>query len=193
MVHERPAPRRACETLARLARLVLDVLALGGTSRTWLAWGARTGENRLGRAEMTIAVLGGTGPEGLGLAARLAAAGHEVVVGSRLTERAVAAAATLGPEVPAGRVRGAVNCDAAEAAEILVVAVPLKGLGDLFAACATAVEGKIVLEVVNALRVEAGVFRAVHPEEGSVGARIAARVPSARVVSGLKHVSAANL
>ena len=142
---------------------------------------------------MTIAVLGGTGPEGLGLAARLAAAGHEVVVGSRLTERAVAAAATLGPEVPAGRVRGAVNCDAAEAAEILVVAVPLKGLGDLFAACATAVEGKIVLEVVNALRVEAGVFRAVHPEEGSVGARIAARVPSARVVSGLKHVSAANL
>jgi NADPH-dependent F420 reductase len=140
-----------------------------------------------------IAVLGGTGPEGLGIAARLAAAGEEVIVGSRLASRATEAATVLAREVPGGRVSGAPNADAAAAAGIAFVAVPLGGVGGILDECAAYLGGKIVVEVVNAVRAERGQFGAVETAEGLVARRIATRVPSARIVSALKHVSAANL
>jgi len=140
-----------------------------------------------------IAVLGGTGPEGLGIAARLAAAGEEVIVGSRLASRATEAAAILAREVPGGQVSGAPNPDAAAAAGIAFVAVPLTGVGALLDDSAAYLGGKIVVEVVNAVRAERGQFSAVETAEGLVARRIATRVPSARIVSALKHVSAANL
>jgi len=77
---------------------------------------------------MTIAVLGGTGPEGLGIAARLLAAGDDVIIGSRVAERAAAAAATLAAEVPGSRVHGARNPEAASAAELVIVAVATVGV-----------------------------------------------------------------
>src|SRR5262245_31544245 len=70
---------------------------------------------------MIIAVLGGTGPEGLGVSTRLAAAGDDVVIGSRSAERAQQAAATLGARFPAAHVRGDANCAAAASAELVVV------------------------------------------------------------------------
>jgi len=142
---------------------------------------------------MTIAVLGGTGAEGLGISARLAVAGEEVIVGSRVPSRARDAATRLAAEVPAARVRGAVNCDAAEAADIVVVAVPFAGVDELLDTCAAALNDKVVLDVVNPLRLARGVFQAVPVADGSVGAHLRARAPAARVVSGLKHESAANL
>lgn len=142
---------------------------------------------------MIVAVLGGTGPEGLGIAARVAAAGGEVVVGSRTLERAAAAAATLVSERPASRISGLSNPEAAAAAALVVVAVPFAGVDGLLDQCAAVLGGRIVLDVVNPLRLERGVFHVVAVSGGSVGARIQARVPSARVVSGLKHESAANL
>ena len=142
---------------------------------------------------MTIAVLGGTGAEGLGISARLAVAGEEVIIGSRDPRRAAQAAATLAAELPGARVRSAVNCDAATAAGIVVLAVPFGGVEELLGSCASALDGKVVLEVVNPLRVARGVFGVVQVPEGSVGAHVRARAPAARVVSGLKHVSAASL
>lgn len=142
---------------------------------------------------MTIAVLGGTGAEGLGLSARLAVAGEDVIVGSREARRAADAAATLAAELPGARVRGAPNCDAATAAQMIVLAVPFAGLDELLDTCASALDGKVVLEVVNPLRVERGVFQAVPVAEGSVAAHVRARATTARVVSGLKHESAASL
>jgi hypothetical protein len=141
---------------------------------------------------MTIAVLGGTGPEGLGIAARLLAAGEEVVIGSRVLERATAAATTLAAEMPGGRARGALNPDAAAGADLVVVAVPAAGVDAVLAECAATLAGTIVLDVVNALHVRGGVFRAAAEGE-SAALRIQARVPTARVVSGLKHESAAAL
>ena len=142
---------------------------------------------------MKIAVLGGTGPEGLGIAARLAAAGEEVVIGSRDPARAASAATTIASEVAGARVHGARNCDAAAAGEAVVVAIPAGGIDGLLQECAQALDSKVVLEVVNAIRVEHGVFRVAHTAGDGVAARIAARVPGARVVSGLKHESAAQL
>jgi hypothetical protein len=142
---------------------------------------------------MTIAVLGGTGPEGLGIAARAAAAGQEVVIGSRLAERAAAAAATLAGEVPGGRIRGARNPEAAAAADLVVLAVPAAGVDGVLEECAAALAGKIVLDVVNALRVERGVFRVAEQPDGPTAERVRRRVPTARVVSGLRHESASQL
>jgi hypothetical protein len=140
-----------------------------------------------------IAVLGGTGPEGLGIAARLAAAGEEVIVGSRQAARATEAAAMLAREVPGARLRGAANPEAAAAAGIVFVAVPLAGVDAILDECAASLDGKIVVEVVNALRPVDGLLRAIETPDGLVARRIATRVPSARVVSGFKHASAANL
>ena len=73
-----------------------------------------------------IAVLGGTGAEGSGLALRWTAKGHEVILGSRSAERAAATAAQLAAKAGAGaRIRGATNIDAARAASVIVLAVPL--------------------------------------------------------------------
>ena len=73
---------------------------------------------------LTIAVLGGTGPQGRGLARRFAAAGLDVVLGSRDAARASAAAAAL---AEVGRVRGASNSEAAAAGDIVLVVVPWDG------------------------------------------------------------------
>ncbi len=142
---------------------------------------------------MKIAVLGGTGPEGLGIAARLVAAGEEVVIGSREAARAESAAATITSEVAGARVRGARNCDAAGDGEAVVVAIPADGIDGLLDDCGLALRDKVVLEVVNPIRVERGVFRVAGAERQGVAARIAARAPGSRVVSGMKHESAANL
>jgi NADPH-dependent F420 reductase len=142
---------------------------------------------------MRIAILGGTGPEGLGIAARLAAAGEEVVIGSRDAARAAEASATVSAEVGGARVRGARNPEAAAACDLVVVAIPADGIDGLLRECASAMQDRIVLEVVNPIRIERGVFRVVETDGGGMAARIAARAPRARVVSGLKHQSAANL
>jgi len=142
---------------------------------------------------MEIAVLGGTGPEGLGLAARFAAAGEVVTIGSRDTARAADAAATISGEVAGARVRGVSNPEAAAAVDLVVIAVPATGVEGLLRECGSAIRDKIILEVVNPIRVERGVFRVAEATGGCMAACIAGLVPGARVVSGLKHVSAANL
>jgi 8-hydroxy-5-deazaflavin:NADPH oxidoreductase len=142
---------------------------------------------------MKIALLGGTGPEGLGLAARFLAAGETVAIGSRTLGRAEEAAGKLRALVPAGRVTAATNADAAAASEVIAVSVPFAGLDATLAACGAALEGKVILDLVVPLRVEGGIFLLEEVVEGSAAERIQARVPGARVVSGLKHQSAADL
>ena len=91
----------------------------------------------------SVAFLGGTGDQGRGLARRYALAGHPVLIGSRSAERAEAAASELLSSLPAGAdVRGATNLDAARAADLVVVAVPWEGHGELVAALAPALAGK---------------------------------------------------
>jgi len=73
---------------------------------------------------MKIAILGGTGRQGPGLALRWALAGEEVIIGSRSQERAEKTASELNAELGDARIRGMENPQAAEAAEIVVLTVP---------------------------------------------------------------------
>jgi NADPH-dependent F420 reductase len=137
----------------------------------------------------TVAVLGGTGPQGRGLARRWATAGLEVVIGSRSAERAESTAAELA-EATGGRVSGSGNEDAARAADIVVVAVPWDGHGKLLEGLADALAGKIVVDCVNPLGFDKqGPFPLV-PDEGSAAQQAAGLLPDSTVVAAFHHLSA---
>ena len=136
----------------------------------------------------TVAVLGGTGPQGRGLARRFAAAGIPVVIGSRTSERAQEAAASL-----PGTVSGAVNAEAAAQGDIVVVAVPWDGHADLLKQLAPTLIGKIVIDCVNPLGFDKQGAFALQVEEGSAAQQAAALLPDSRVVAAFHHVSAVHL
>lgn len=140
----------------------------------------------------TVAILGGTGPQGRGLARRFAAAGLTVVIGSRSAERAAETAGTLA-EATGGVVAGATNEDAAAAGDIVVVAVPWDGHADLLAGLAAALAGKVVVDCVNPLGFDKQGAFAVPVEEGSAAEQARALLPESRVVAAFHHVSAVHL
>jgi len=141
-----------------------------------------------------IGVVGGTGPEGLGLALRLAAAGEAIVLGSRQAERAEAAAATVRAAVPGARASGGTNLDAIAATDRIVLAVPYAGLGRFLDGAADALADKLVVDVVVPLAFRDGAFEiAPVPGAGSVGELVQARLPRSRVVSAFKNLSAEKL
>jgi NADPH-dependent F420 reductase len=138
---------------------------------------------------LTIAVLGGTGPQGRGLAYRFARAGLSVVVGSRSAERAESTASELTER--AGRaVSGADNRGAATAGDIVIVAVPWEGHGELLADLADALTGKLVVDCVNPLGFDKQGAFALPVEEGSAAQQAAKLLPQSRVVAAFHHVSA---
>jgi NADPH-dependent F420 reductase len=142
---------------------------------------------------MKIAVLGGTGPEGLGLAARFAQLGETVILGSRSAERAEEAAKGLKAKIPNAVVSGASNADASAAADLVVLAFPADGIDTILPDCAKALDGKVVLDTIVPMKFE-GKFAGVEPpSEGSAGERIQAKLPGSKVVSGFKHQSAHHL
>ncbi|WP_435818305.1 NADPH-dependent F420 reductase [Micromonospora matsumotoense] len=132
-----------------------------------------------------VGVLGGTGPQGRGLARRFGAAGLDVVLGSRDAERAEQTAAGL-----PGRVRGGSNADAAAEADIVVVAVPWDGHAELLTTLAPVLVGKIVVDCVNPLGFDKQGAYALVVEEGSAAQQAAAILTGSRVVAAFHHVSA---
>ena len=127
----------------------------------------------------TVAVLGGTGPQGRGLARRFAAAGLPVVIGSRSAERASETAETLA-EATGGNVTGADNAGAAAAGDIVVVAVPWDGHGELLRGLAPALAGKVVVDCVNPLGFDKRGAFALQVEEGSAAQQAGRCCPTAR-------------
>jgi NADPH-dependent F420 reductase len=134
---------------------------------------------------LVLAVLGGTGEQGRGLARRFALAGHEVIIGSRAAERAEQAAA----ELP-GRCSGAANADAAARADLVIVAVPWDGHKELLQALAPVLAGKVVVDCVNPLGFDKQGAFALPVEEGSAAEQAASVLPDSRVVGAFHHVSA---
>jgi NADPH-dependent F420 reductase len=134
---------------------------------------------------LVIAILGGTGEQGRGLARRFALAGHPVIIGSRSHDRAHAVAREIGQNV-----RGLANRDAAREAGIVIAAVPWEGHGELLAGLAPELAGKIVVDCVNPLGFD---HRGAYPlpvPEGSAAEQAAALLPDSRVVAAFHHVSA---
>ena len=99
----------------------------------------------------TIAILGGTGALGSGLARRWARAGFPLIIGSRNQQRAEAAAKSLCDELETEGVLGMANADAAAAAEIVVLTVPFKNHSSTVAAVRNAVQGKIFIDTTAPL------------------------------------------
>jgi hypothetical protein len=136
---------------------------------------------------LVIAILGGTGDQGRGLARRFAIAGHRVIIGSRQAERATAAATELGSSLG---IEGAANAEAARQADIVIVAVPWDGHGELLAALADDLADKIVIDCVNPLGFDARGCHRLPVPEGSAAEQAAAALPRSRVVGAFHHVSA---
>lgn len=140
----------------------------------------------------SIAVIGGTGKEGSGLAYRWAHAGYEVMIGSRLAEKAEEAAAghnrALGKEV----VRGLENAQAAREADLVVLTVPYSAHRATLESIREAVQGKILIDVTVPMQTP---VTQVHIPEGRSAAQEAQMFLGAgvRVVSAFQNVSAVHL
>ena len=141
----------------------------------------------------TIAIIGGTGDLGSGLAVRWAKAGYPVVLGSRSREKAEVAAREFGVGDGAGSVRGEDNRGAATAGDIVILAVPYASHDSTLAEIAEAVAGKIVVDAAVPL-VPPKVATVQLPAEGSA-AQGAQRLlgPGVRVVSAFHNVGAQKL
>ena len=137
---------------------------------------------------LTVGVLGGTGPQGKGLALRWAKAGIKVIIGSRSAERAAAVAAELGAGVS-----GEDNATTAADADIVLVAVPWEGHAELLASLRDQLTGKIVIDCVNPLGFDKQGPFALPVEEGSAAQQAAALLPESRVTAAFHHVSAVHL
>ena len=135
----------------------------------------------------TVAVLGGTGPQGRGLARRFGAAGLKVVIGSRTAERAEAVAEALADY---GSISGAANADAAAIGDIVLIVVPWDGHQELVESLATTLAGKIVVDCVNPLGFDKQGAYALAVEEGSATQQAAAILTESRVVGAFHNVSA---
>lgn len=140
-----------------------------------------------------IAVLGGTGNEGSGLALRWARAGYRVIIGSRDAARARQAAGEIARAASGAELRGMANRDAVVAAGIVVLSVPYAAQQATLEAVRDALDGKILIDVTAPL-VPPKVGRVQLPAGGSaVAAAQQLLGDKVRVVSAFQNVSAAHL
>ncbi|WP_232493196.1 NADPH-dependent F420 reductase [Novosphingobium kaempferiae] len=134
-----------------------------------------------------IAVIGGTGALGKGIARRLVGAGHEVTIGSRSAEKAQGTAEELGA---AGF---AANADAAEGKDVVIVTVPHASQGDTLAQISSRIGDAVVVDTTVPL-VPPKVMRVQLPAEGSAAMQARAHLgPEARLVTAFHNVSAHHL
>ena len=138
--------------------------------------------------QSVVGVLGGTGPQGLGLARRLASAGTRVVIGSRSIERAAEAAAGL-----PGDVIGLDNAACARECDVAIVAVPYDGHAALLESLRDDLAGKVVVDCVNPLGFDGKGAYALQIPDGSACEEAQAILPLSRVTGAFHHLSAVHL
>ena len=143
---------------------------------------------------MRIGILGGTGPAGSALAARLASIGYTAVIGSRSADRAIEIAQEFVVKFPqlAGFLSGGDNAAASEC-DLVVIATPWDSAAMTVQDNADALAGKVIISMANALVRVAGEFQPLWPPRGSVAAHIQAAVPRSRVVAAFHHLPAKEL
>jgi hypothetical protein len=142
---------------------------------------------------MKIAVLGGTGKEGSGLALRWANAGHDVVIGSRDAARAEAVAQELNLVFGDSRIKGADNLSAAQAADVIVLSVPYAAHADTLSGVRSAVKGKVIIDVT--VPINPTDFLRVHVPVGGSATKEAQAIvgEDAHVVAAFQNISATHL
>lgn len=141
----------------------------------------------------TIAILGGTGDLGTGLAMRWAKAGHRIVIGSRTlakAQKAVAALAEFAPMQDPEQYRAMANPDAAEAGDIVVLTVPAAHQISTLESVRGGLTGKILIDVTVPL-VPPRVGTVQLPSPGSAGKRAQDYLGSrVKVVTAFQNVAA---
>ena len=161
---------------------------------------------------MRIGILGGTGPAGSALAARLASVGYEVVIGSRSKYRAMEAVDHLlehwegrelatfntdaeldSPAAHQGLAIAAGDNEAAADTDIIVIATPWDGATQTATSVQDHLAGKVVICMANALTRIGKEFQPLVPPRGSVAASVQAAVPGCRVAAAFHHVPAKEL
>ncbi len=142
----------------------------------------------------TIAVIGGTGNEGPGLALRWARSGqYQVIIGSRQQEKAEHVAAELNARLGENLVRGMLNPDAAAAADLAILTVPYSAHAPTLESIRAALTGKILVDVTVPLQ-PPKVSRVYIPPGGSATAEAQALLgDDVRVVAAFQNVGAAHL
>jgi hypothetical protein len=146
------------------------------------------------RVSRRIAIVGGTGPEGRGLALRWARAGEDVILGSRDAERARQAADEVAKEAgAAGRIAGMANADAVAATDLVVLTVPFSGHADILKQLKTAFRpGAILVDATVPLAASVGgrPTRTLGVWQGSAAEQAAELVPDGvKVVAAFQNVS----
>ncbi len=144
---------------------------------------------------MDVAIIGGTGAEGFGLALRLGAAGHHVTIGSRDAQRGAASAADARERVRgSARIDGTTNEEAVRGAELVVVTVPFGGQAEIYRGLAPHLRpGQIVLDATSPLATAVGgrAWQVVRPWHGSAAEQAKALLPEGvRIVAGLHTIAA---
>lgn len=156
--------------------------------------GDREGGVTATEAREPIAIVGGTGPQGRGLGARWARAGHPVHLGSRDAERAQAAVDDVRRRVGEGPLLAAgTNADVAAAGAIVVIALPYDAQAPTLATLREPIGSKLVLNVVNPLVFDEHGPKAVPVAAGSAAEECQELLPDATVVSGFHDVSSRRL
>ena len=140
-----------------------------------------------------IGFIGGTGPEGRGLALRFALAGEDILIGSRDAERAQAAADSVREISPSISIDGDLNADVASRSEIVVVAVPYSAQRPTLEALTEELRGKLIINVVAPLTFSKGMASAIRVEAGSAALEAREIVPDATHTAAFHNVSAQEL
>ncbi len=140
---------------------------------------------------MDVGIVGGTGPAGRALGARLASVGFEVVIGSRSAERAQEIVDEIHKKWPDRDLAlvPAANAVAASA-PLVVLATPWDAAADTAASLRAELVGKVVVSMGNALAKVDGELRAVVPPGGSVAAGVQAALPESLVSAAFHHLPA---
>jgi 8-hydroxy-5-deazaflavin:NADPH oxidoreductase len=170
-------------------------------TRSWTT-SAAAARSPLSSRPVSIAIIGGTGDEGFGLALRLAIGGEHVLIGSRSEERGAEAARKanelLGLDSrSASRVKGMSNEKASAAADTVLVTVPFAGQAEIYRSIRDSVRpGAVVCDATSPLATAVGrpAWQVVTPWEGSAAEQAKAVLPaSVRIVAGFHTVSAEQL
>jgi NADPH-dependent F420 reductase len=139
-----------------------------------------------------IGFIGGTGPEGKGLAARFARAGLTVIIGSRSAERGEEVAREIA-SLTGGDVRGATNADACAQSEVIIVTLPYASQTETLAGLKDAIGNRIVVSTVVPMEFSSGRASMLHLEDGSAAEEAQRLLPEARVVGAFQNLSAHKL
>lgn len=140
----------------------------------------------------SVGLIGGTGPEGKGLAARFAKAGLEVFIGSRGQERGEEAAREIA-DLTGRKLRGGTNAAAVTASEIVVVTTPYEGMAETLRALQAEIGDKIVVSAVVPLEFSRARISVTDLPDGSAAEEAQKILSNARLVGAFHNLSARHL